>query len=62
MKMTITLDLENADFENGGTDAAQILISSALEDIRGLWATSSGVEHAILDSSGGKVGQINIVP
>lgn len=62
MHLTITMNLDNAAFEDGGTDEAKRAIDTALENVRGQWARVGGVNTNIRDINGNKVGTLLIQP
>jgi hypothetical protein len=59
MKLKIEINLDNAAFEDGGTDEAKRAINRALEKLRGRWPEAP-VGHVIMDFNGNKVGEIEV--
>ncbi len=60
MKLTIEMSLDNAAFEDGGTDELKRAVSAALEKMRGHWADAGGAEANIRDINGNKCGTARI--
>jgi hypothetical protein len=60
MKLTITMSLDNAAFEDAGSDEAIRAITEALENMRGEWANADGARSKVRDYNGNVVGTAQI--
>ena len=60
MKLKITINLDNAAFEDGGTDEAIRAVTEALEDLRGRWPEQAGASANVRDLNGNKVGEAKV--
>jgi hypothetical protein len=56
MRLIIEISLDNAAFEDGGTDEAKRCVAAALERLRGCWGQSDAVV-SVFDVNGNKVGK-----
>jgi hypothetical protein len=59
MKLKIEITMDNAAFEDGGTDEAKRAVWAALEQLRGQWAAAP-VEASVLDINGNEVGTAKV--
>ena len=60
MKLKIEISLDNAAFEDGGTDEILEVVTAAIERLRGRWPEVPPAETHVTDSNGNKVGKAEV--